>query len=236
MRASAPTKFERVYELVRARIDSGEYAPGRRLSFRELGRELAASDIPVREAIHRLAAEGRVLYRPRQGAVVADVTLGEVHELFLPYAILEGAITRLAARHVSADVVEQLATIVAEQRAAAAAGDTPRFAKLSVRYHDVLFALCPARGLVDTAATISKRALGLRPISPAMYTDQSMQERIAEHEELLRLLDARPLHLDRVEAFARGHKLRFFLGVVDGELAAEVRRAELNTVWPGVGA
>ena len=31
-----------------------------------------------------------------------------------------------------------------------------------------------------------------------------------------------PADLDRIEAFARRHKLRFFLNVVDGELAAEV--------------
>jgi hypothetical protein len=66
-----------------------------------------------------------------------------------------------------------------------------------------------------------------------MYTSQSMAERLAEHELFLRLLDERPLNLDRVEAFARGHKLRFFLAIVEGESAAEVRRAELSTVWPG---
>src|SRR5215212_5994712 len=148
MRASAPTKFEQAYELVRSRIASGQYAPGERLSFRQLGRELETSDIPVREAIHRLAAEGRVVYRPRQGVVVADVTLGQVHELLLPYAILEGAITRFAARHVSPDIVEQLGEIVAAQRTAIAADEARAFAKLGVRFHDVLFALCPARGLV----------------------------------------------------------------------------------------
>jgi DNA-binding GntR family transcriptional regulator len=233
MPVSAPTKFEQVYELVRARIASGEYAPGQRLSFRQLGRELATSDIPVREAIHRLAAEGRVLYRPRQGVVVADVTLGQVHELLLPYAILEGAITRLAARHVSPDHAEQLTAIVEEQRAAMAAGEARAFARLGVRFHDLLFALCPARGLVDTAAAVKERTLGLDQISPSMYTAESMAERLAEHEQFLRLLDERPLNLDRVEAFARGHKLRFFLAIVDGESAAEVRRAELSTVWPG---
>jgi DNA-binding GntR family transcriptional regulator len=233
MPVSAPTKFELVYELVRARIDSGEYAPGRRLSFRALGRECATSDIPVREAIHRLAAEGRVVYRPRQPVVVADVTLGAVHELLLPAAILEGAITRLAARHVSPDVVEQLAEIVAGQRAAAASDEPAAFARLSVRFHDLLAALCPARGRVDTAESIRERTRGLRQISPSMYTSQSMAERLAEHELFLRLLDERPLNLDRVEAFARGHKLRFFLAIVEGESAAEVRRAELSTVWPG---
>src|SRR3954452_7341301 len=116
MTAPTRTKFEQVYQVVRARIDSGAYQPGHRLSFRELARELDTSDIPVREAIHRLAAEGRVDYRPRHGAVVAELTLAELRELFLPGAILEGAITRLAARHVSPGVLEQLAANVAAPR------------------------------------------------------------------------------------------------------------------------
>src|SRR5262249_9704841 len=127
MTATARTKFEQVYEAVRGRIESGEYPPGRRLSFREIGQEHAASDIPVREAVHRLAAEGWVRYTPRHGAVVADLTLAEIHELFLPHAILEGAITRLAARHVSPSVFERLGAIVDAQRAAAAADETARF-------------------------------------------------------------------------------------------------------------
>jgi DNA-binding GntR family transcriptional regulator len=230
MTATAPTKFEQVYDAVRARIESGAYPPGRRLSFRAIGQALDASDIPVREAIHRLAAEGWVTYRPRHGAVVAGLTLAEIHELFLPHAILEGAITRLAARHVSPDVVEQLAGIVAEQRAAAAADATARFAELSVRFHDVLYAVCPARGLVETTEAIVRRTFRLRQITPATYTAERMAGRIAEHEQFLRLLDERPLDLDRIEAFARRHKLRFFLNVVDGDLAAEVRRAELTSV------
>jgi DNA-binding GntR family transcriptional regulator len=230
MPATAPTKFEQVYEAVRARIEAGEYPPGRRLSFREIGQALDASDIPVREAIHRLAAEGWVTYRPRHGVVVAGLTLAEIHELFLPHAILEGAVTRLAARHVSPSVYEQLAGIVDEQRAAAAADATARFAELSVRFHDVLYAVCPARGLVESTEAIVRRTFRLRQITPGMYTPGRMAARIAEHEQLLRLLDERPLNLDRIEAYARRHKLRFFLNVVEGDLAAEVRRAELTTV------
>ena len=57
----------------------------------------------------------------------------------------------------------------------------------------------------------------------------------ADVEDLVRgRRPLKPEDLDAIEAFARRHKLRFFLGVVDGELAAEVRRAELTTVLPEV--
>src|SRR5215213_2611358 len=113
----APTKFEQVYQALQARIEAGEYAPGKRLSYRELTHDLNASEMPVREAIHRLAAEGRLVYTPRHGVVVAEVTFEETCALLLPLAVLEGAITRLAARRVSRETHERLAATIAEQHA-----------------------------------------------------------------------------------------------------------------------
>src|SRR5437764_179493 len=78
-------------------------------------------------------------------------------------------------------------------------------------FHDVLYAACPARGLVESAEAIVRRTFRLQQITPGMYTAERMAARIAEHDQLLRLLDQRPLNLDQIEAFARRHKLRFFL-------------------------
>src|SRR5579862_3942577 len=65
------SKHERAYALIRQRILDGVYGPGRRLVIDALAEELGISPVPVREAIRRLEAEGRVVYRHNVGARVA---------------------------------------------------------------------------------------------------------------------------------------------------------------------
>ncbi|HWE60713.1 MAG TPA: hydantoinase/oxoprolinase N-terminal domain-containing protein [Chloroflexota bacterium] len=65
------SKHERAYLLIRSRIGDGTYEPGERLVIDALAGELGISPVPVREAIRRLEAEGRVVYRHNAGARVA---------------------------------------------------------------------------------------------------------------------------------------------------------------------
>jgi biotin operon repressor len=65
------SKHERAYQLIRSRIIDGSYTPGHRLIIDALAGELGISQVPIREAIRRLEAEGRVVYRHNSGARVA---------------------------------------------------------------------------------------------------------------------------------------------------------------------
>ncbi|MGH2345150.1 MAG: hydantoinase/oxoprolinase N-terminal domain-containing protein, partial [Chloroflexota bacterium] len=65
------SKHERAYQLIRSRIMAGSYRPGHRLVIDALAVELGISPVPVREAIRRLEAEGRVVYRHNRGPRVA---------------------------------------------------------------------------------------------------------------------------------------------------------------------
>lgn len=65
------SKHERAYRLIRGRILDGSFPPGHRLVIDALAAELGISSVPVREAIRRLEAEGRVQYRHNAGARVA---------------------------------------------------------------------------------------------------------------------------------------------------------------------
>lgn len=63
---------DRVVEVVRERILSGEFPPGMSLSIAGLADELGVSRSPVASALQRLAAEGYVVIRSRRGTVVTD--------------------------------------------------------------------------------------------------------------------------------------------------------------------
>src|SRR5579875_81573 len=71
MTPNGTSKHERAYAVIRRRILDGTYRPGHRLVIGTLAAELGVSPVPVREAIRRLEAEGRVVYRHNAGPRVA---------------------------------------------------------------------------------------------------------------------------------------------------------------------
>lgn len=226
--AAGRSKYEYAYDVLRSRIESGEYAPGRRLKIRDVARSLNTSEIPVREAIHRLSAESYIAYSPRIGVLVAQMSLDEIRQLLLTLSVLEGAVTRLAAPHVSPAMIEQLWAFVATQRAALADGDAERFGALNRQFHTLLWSACPVPALTKTAQEVQERIDRQKPFSLFKYTPKKrMRDARVEHEKLLRLLDERPLALDRIEALARWHKFQFLVALGPGDLARDLQRVTL---------
>ena len=109
-----------VVEKLRQALIDGHFAPGVRLTERELCELLGVSRTLVREALRQLEAEGWVENVPYRGPTVAAISAEEARELYEIRAVLEGwAAQRCAERDrtriwVSCGLVDQLAT--AEQR------------------------------------------------------------------------------------------------------------------------
>jgi DNA-binding GntR family transcriptional regulator len=76
------SKNELVYTSLRAAIIHGELAPGARLVIDELASELGVSQIPVREALRQLEADGFIASKPHVGATVTDIHASLITEIF----------------------------------------------------------------------------------------------------------------------------------------------------------
>jgi DNA-binding GntR family transcriptional regulator len=85
------------YENIRKRILSGEYPPGYSLVTEGLSAVTGVSRTPVREALHRLEADGLVSIRARLGASVKKMDMKEFREMCDLRLALEGHATGLAA-------------------------------------------------------------------------------------------------------------------------------------------
>src|SRR5437762_768555 len=81
------------------RIVSGAYLPGQRIMEQALAAEFAVSRGPVREALRILERDGLVTILPRRGALVSDLSISEVKEIFDIRAMLNGLRDRLIAEH-----------------------------------------------------------------------------------------------------------------------------------------
>lgn len=90
-----PTR-ERVYLYVREQILRGRFAGGSFVEEEQISSALGVSRTPVREAFHRLEAERFIDLLPRRGALVRQVTVQELVDLYEARRMIEcHAISRI---------------------------------------------------------------------------------------------------------------------------------------------
>jgi DNA-binding GntR family transcriptional regulator len=147
-----------VYEALVELVIAGRLMPGQHLVETELARHLGVSRQPVREALHRLEAEGWVDLRPNQGAFVHVPTDREVDDLLDARELLEAEAARLAAHTASAGDVARLRVICHEGEAAVRAGDTERFVSVNTSFHDALAEIAGNAVLAELSAIVGRRA------------------------------------------------------------------------------
>lgn len=144
------------YEIERE-ILSGLLLPGDRLDEQSLADRFAVSRTPVREALSRLASSGFVELRPRQGAVVARLTIPRMVEMFEVMAELEGLCARLASRRMTPEERARLRQIHAQCGEVARAGDPDAYYAMNKLFHETIYAGCHNGFLEETTRSIRNR-------------------------------------------------------------------------------
>jgi DNA-binding GntR family transcriptional regulator len=198
-------KQERTYTILRDRIHSGAHPPRTRLNIDALARELGVSAIPVREALRRLEAEGWVRFRPNVGAIVAPVDATTWEQEMVAVAILEGAATADACKHLRTTDVPRLRKMADEMEQVAESGDLLKFSRLNRRLHAAIVARCANVYLLELLQQTYSR---LDRIRETMFPYVPRRARVshAEHARLLDLLETGDA--EAVEQYARWHKLQ----------------------------
>jgi DNA-binding GntR family transcriptional regulator len=90
------TMATQVADEVRQAILSGAYRAGEQLRQERIAADMGVSRIPVREALHQLHSEGFVTLVSHKGAVVSEVSLEEILELYELRARIETWLLALA--------------------------------------------------------------------------------------------------------------------------------------------
>jgi len=188
-----------VYDALVELVISGRLSPGEHLVETDLAGQLGVSRQPVREALHRLEAEGWVDLRPNQGAFVHVPTDQEVDQLLDVRELLEAETARLAARAAGPDQVARLRAICRDGESAVAAGDTERFVTVNNNFHDAIAAIAGNTVLAELSAIISRRARWYyRLVAPVRE-----HESCAEHLHLVDAVEAGDA--EQAAKAARGH-------------------------------
>jgi len=193
-------------EDIRLRLEneilSGALTPGERLDETGLARRFNVSRTPVREALLQLASVGLIEMRPRQSAVVANITVQQLLQMFEAMAELEALCARLAARRMSPEEREGLRRAHRRCSRIARDGDPEAYYAANRDFHEAVYAGARNKYLEDMTRTLRNRLSGYRRFQ--LHRPGRVAQSLDEHEAV-------------VAAIAAG----------DGERAAEAMRAHV---------
>ncbi len=147
---------------IRARIHSGEFQPGVKLSIDGLATELGVSRTPVRDAFGQLEREGLVTITSRVGVFVRRLTRSEAEDIYRIKEAVEPLMARWAAERPSATQRAAYRDAVAGLQAAAAQRDVEEYIKHLERCRRELLRLAGSSPLHDILDVIDGRVRLLR--------------------------------------------------------------------------
>ncbi|MGF7158780.1 DNA-binding GntR family transcriptional regulator [Rhodoligotrophos appendicifer] len=189
--AEVPTLPEFVYAKVRDMIFSGEFEQGMPLRQEKIANLLGVSRLPVREALTRLEVEGLVHLRPRQGFVVASLSLEDIDEIFELRAIVEQHAVYVATAKRTDEDIAEIRPIIEEMEKIRPRSnrDLVNFATLNRAFHERLFTISRREMMCNLLGTLHDNSeryvrMGARLVS--------------------QLKDAHREHRTIFEAFVRG--------------------------------
>ncbi|MBF9233948.1 GntR family transcriptional regulator [Microvirga alba] len=128
-----------VAEALRQRILDGEFAAGFQLRQDALADEFGVSRIPVREALMQLEAEGLVKIHPHRGAIVSELSIGEIDELFELRTLLEPRLLKASAPRLTEGDYVRLNGILEEYSSELRAKHVGRWGELNTEFHMLLY-------------------------------------------------------------------------------------------------
>lgn len=175
------SKKEIVYDLLRQNILNGSYKPGTRLIIDDLAAKLKVSQIPIREALGQLEADGFITTEPYVGATVTLIDTKSIYEVFSLLESMEITSSCAACKTMTDHDLNQLERMVGEMDQSV--GDPDEWSRQNQLIH-----------------------LYICEIAQAMLTHRLMQKVFA-HWDRLRLFFLKDVFANRIHEAQAGHKL-----------------------------
>jgi DNA-binding GntR family transcriptional regulator len=216
------TRVDQLRESIEEGIATGTLVPGAPLDEAELMSQFQVSRTPVREALLQLAAAGMVELRPRHGAVVAEISLHRLVEMFEVMAELEAMCGRLAARRMTATQIETLRAAHVACAAAVDANDPDGYYHLNEQFHFEIYEGSHNSFLHDQAKALHRRLRPYRRLQ--LRVKGRMGASFAEHQAVVDALAAGDG--EAAAAALRGHVM--VQGEKFGDLIAALSQAKVE--------
>ena len=183
------TLWERVHAHLREEILANRLQAGAELQESALAAQLGVSRAPVREAIGRLATEGRVLVRPRRGAVVRELSKEDFLEAYQVREALEAMAARLATYRLAGEELARLEQLTSTMETHAERDEVDEFFEANAAFHAALVDASGNRRLRELYAQLVGQMNRYRRRSLALRGN--LHQSVAEHRAILAALTER---------------------------------------------
>jgi DNA-binding GntR family transcriptional regulator len=150
---------DKAYTALREMIIHLDLEPGSLLDDRILTKKLGVGRTPLREAIHRLAAEKLAVIVPRRGAFVMEIRDGDAWQLYEARLQTERMAARLAAERITSNQLDRLKSLFANLP------DSQRFfddREIDWQFHKGIAEATQNRYLLDIIERLYSLAMRLR--------------------------------------------------------------------------
>ena len=210
-------KGDELVRHLRSAIRSGRYVPGQRLVEVDLTEEFGVSRSLLRQAFHRLSAEGLVETVPNRGAIVRRLSFKEVIELFEIRLELEALAARLAAQNlVDAELRRSF-----EQEVSAIWNEEARLSTSAYLIENEKFHAAVFKASCNGQLAVLNRQMQLSLIMAQIassITPEVMNLSISEHRTIASAILDRDT--DAADSAARAHlnRARSFVEIIPGNL------------------
>lgn len=177
------TATEQAVVTIRNWIVEGTLGPGQHLNQDELAAALGLSRLPVREALQRLESDGLIAIAPHRGAVVAQMSAGDIEDIYTVKMAIEGTATRLGAIAINEAGLDLMATLLDLMDEASATGDWAAWLSHDREFHFTLYQASARPRLIDLATRFWDLAERYRRFSLSFphRTEQSAEAHRAIH-------------------------------------------------------
>ena len=139
-----------VADQLRAAILEGHFKPGEWLRQEKVAQELGVSQMPVREALKELAAEGLIEHVPYRGVRVIEFAYEDIADLYDHRAFLEGRAAGIAATNITAEEIAELKRLQREIEQNLAPEKLSVYRDLNRHFHQVIFTASRREYLIRT--------------------------------------------------------------------------------------
>ena len=180
---------DEVVARLRDMVLDGELPPGEWIAEMKLCNDLSISRTPLREALKVLASENLITLLPNRGAVVTDIRVEEIVELFEIMDALEALVGRLAVERASDADIAALQAMHKTMVGYHDSGNRAAYFDLNQAIHQRIADLTGNASLASTYAGFAgkiKRARYLANLSDARWA-----ESVREHDGFMAALAKR---------------------------------------------
>lgn len=191
LKNKSPDRIERnttaaeVARVLRRRILGGHYRGGEFLRQEAIAQELGVSRVPVREALSMLEAEGILLHEKYRGAVVPELSLAEIDEIYRLRALIEPYLLEAAIPNITPELIAQTHQLVDRSEKVT---DVKEWAELNWDFHRMLYLPANLPLAIKVLESLLMRADRYLKMQQEL-SDETRRESVDRHRQILRLIE-----------------------------------------------